>query len=250
VKNSRERLDILLVRKGFFDSRSKARAVIGAGLVLVDNRPADKAGHRFDINADIKIRGDNCPYCSRGGLKLEKALKEFKIDVNGLVCLDAGASTGGFTDCLLQHGACRVYAVDVGYGQLDWKLRKDERVVVVERTNIRYLSRKIVPEPVELVTIDTSFISLKLVVPPLLSFLVPDGRIIALVKPQFEVGRKQVGKGGVVRDEKLRNRTVRELGDWFVGELGLEVLGVTTSPVKGAKGNVEFLMMLQVNSGP
>lgn len=242
---AKERLDIILVNKGYCDTRNKARAVIGAGLVLVNNRLADKAGHKYDINSEIKVKGNQCPYCSRGGIKLEKALSEFKIDVTGLVCIDAGASTGGFTDCLLQHGAKKVYAVDVGYGQLAWKLRNDKRVVVKERTNIRYLTKEIIDETVDIITVDTSFISLKLVVPSLIPFLNPGGRIIALIKPQFEVGRDKVGKGGIVRDDALRKETVEELDSWFQKELNLDILGHIRSPVKGAKGNVEFLMLMR-----
>ncbi len=235
------RLDRLLVERMLAGSRERAQALIFAGQVLVNGQKIDKAGALVPRDAEIRILGEVLPYVSRGGLKLEKALREFHVSVEGKTALDVGASTGGFTDCLLQHGCTKVYAVDVGYGQLAWKLRQDPRVVVIERTNIRELDPSFVPEPVNIAVVDVSFISLDKVIPPVLKFLKPAAEIIALVKPQFEVGREQVGKGGIVRDDAVRNAAVKRVED-FTRKLGLEVKGVIPSPITGQDGNVEFLI--------
>ena len=242
------RLDRLLVDKGLAPSRQRARAMIMAGKVLVNSRPADKAGILVAQNDRIELKGKDIPYVSRGGLKLEAALKTLEFSVNGLICLDVGASTGGFTDCLLQNGAARVYAVDVGYGQLAWNLRQDPRVVVIERTNIRYLPAGVVPETIDLATIDVSFISLKIVVPAITAFLNADARILALIKPQFEVGKNHVGKGGVVRDETLHQRVIHDLASFFLGK-NIFCEKVIPSPILGPKGNREFFALLQPKPG-
>lgn len=238
------RLDLMIVEKGLVQSRQRGQALIMAGKVLVNNRPVDKCGALVSEDDKIVLKENDIPYVSRGGLKLENALKSFEIDVNGLVCLDVGASTGGFTDCLLQHGARRVFAVDVGYGQLAWKLRQDPRVVVIERTNIRHMPAGSLPQPVDLVTIDVSFISLKIVVPAVLKFLKKDGIILALLKPQFEVGKGKVGKGGVVRDPALHNEVITNLSAFFA-DIGLLRKSVIPSPLSGPKGNREFIIFLQ-----
>lgn len=239
----KKRLDILVVEQGLAKSRETARTMIMAGNILVNDQPMDKPGTQVSENAIIVSRKPDMPYVSRGGLKLSHAIAELKLDVSGFVCLDAGASTGGFTDCLLQAGAAHVYAVDVGYGQLDWKLRQDKRVTVIERTNIRYVTREILPVSFDLITIDVSFISLKIVVPVVDQFLKPAGQILALIKPQFEVGRDQVGKGGVVRDARLHEQVIAELSSSFE-KLSLVSKAVLPSPVLGPKGNREFLIHL------
>ncbi|MDI6688419.1 MAG: TlyA family RNA methyltransferase, partial [Desulfobacterales bacterium] len=200
---SKTRLDLIIVEKGLAQNRQRGRALIMSGKVLVNNRMVDKPGAVVYQDDEITVKGEDIPYVSRGGIKLEEALRAFKIDVENFICLDVGASTGGFTDCLLQHGAACVYAVDVGYGQLAWKLRQDPRVVVVERTNIRHMPAEIIPQTVDIITIDVSFISLKIVVPAVIKFMKKEGIIVILIKPQFEVGKGKVGKGGVVRDKKL-----------------------------------------------
>lgn len=217
-----------------------------AGKVLVNQQPADKPGTMVSSEDEITVRGEDMPYVSRGGLKLERALEYFAIDVSGRVCLDVGASTGGFTDCLLQHGAEKVFSVDVGYGQLAWKLRQDSRVVVIERTNIRHMSADRIPEPVDLVTIDTSFISLRIVIPAILKFMADSAGIIALIKPQFEVGKGRVGKGGVVRDPELHREVNERLCDFFL-QAGLVSRGIIPSPILGPKGNREFITYLLPN---
>lgn len=237
----KERLDKILVDKGLVQSRERARALIMAGKVMVNGRKVDKAGEMVPADADIALAGEDIPYVSRGGLKLEKALDEFNIDVAGKVTMDVGASTGGFTDCLLQRGALKVFAVDVGYGQLDLKLRNDPRVVNIERQNIRYLERELIPEPVDIATIDASFISLTKVLPKVSEFLKDGGELIALIKPQFEVGKGEVGKGGVVRDEAKQLAVVEKIKD-FCTELGFSIIGVVESPILGPKGNKEFLI--------
>lgn len=244
--SDKKRLDQLLVDKGLTDSRTRAKALIMAGKVFVHSTCVDKPGIEIQTNAPISIRGEDFPFVSRGGLKLEAAIKAMKICVQGLVCLDVGASTGGFTDCLLQHGAKHVFAVDVGYGQLAWKLRNDPRVTPIERTNIRHMENDRLPVPVDLATIDTSFISLNIVVPETLRFLKPKGSIIALIKPQFEVGRGRLGKGGVVKDTILHNEVIRSLSSFF-NELGLHCGPVVPSPILGPKGNQEFLILLSQN---
>ena len=240
---NRQRLDLLLVERRVAPSRQRARAMIMAGKILVNNQPVDKAGYLVSATDSIVLKKKDIPYVSRGGLKLEGALQTLELNPEGCICLDVGASAGGFTDCLLQHGASRVYAVDVGYGQLAWKLRQDPRVVVVERTNIRHMSAQVIPEPVNLITIDVSFISLKLVVPAVTAFMGRDARILALIKPQFEVGKDQVGKGGVVRDAKLHEGVIENLSAFFNAK-GLSLGKVLPSPILGPKGNREFFILL------
>jgi 23S rRNA (cytidine1920-2'-O)/16S rRNA (cytidine1409-2'-O)-methyltransferase len=235
------RLDRLLVGRGLTESRERAQAMIIAGQVLVSGRKIDKAGSLVPEDAEIRVLGESLRYVSRGGLKLEAALKEFRIVAEGKVALDVGASTGGFTDCLLQSGVKKVYAVDVGYGQMAWKLRQHARVVTIERTNIREIDPSLFPEAIDIAVADVSFISLEKVVPAILKFLKPDAEIIALIKPQFEVGKGQVGKGGIVRDEITRTAVVNRIADYFRG-LGLEVKGVIPSPITGQDGNVEYLI--------
>jgi 23S rRNA (cytidine1920-2'-O)/16S rRNA (cytidine1409-2'-O)-methyltransferase len=235
------RLDKLLVDRGLASSRERALALILGGRVFVDGNPAIKAGQQVSPESDIKVSGDDLPFVSRGGLKLQHALDFFSIDVTDMVAMDVGASTGGFTDCLLQRGAKRVYAVDVGYGQLAWKLRQDTRVITIERQNIRYLSSELVPEEIGLAVIDTSFISLRIVVPAVTKFLKSGAVLVALIKPQFEAGREHVGKGGVIRDSEVHELVCRSVRDLCSG-LGLEVWGVTPSPILGPKGNREFLL--------
>jgi 23S rRNA (cytidine1920-2'-O)/16S rRNA (cytidine1409-2'-O)-methyltransferase len=240
------RLDRLLVLRGLAPTREKAQAMILAGAVTVDGRPAAKAGAPVAEDADVAVAGPPHPFVSRGGVKLAAALDAFGLDPRGRVCLDVGASTGGFTDCLLQRGALRVYAVDVGYGQLDARLRADPRVAVREKVNARALSREEVPERVALAAIDVSFISLRLVLPAVAALVAPGGAIVALVKPQFEAGRGEVPRGGVVRDEAVRRRVVEEVA--AAGRsLGLEVAGSVPSPIRGARGNEEFLLGFRVN---
>ena len=240
---NKQRLDILLVDRGLAASRPRAKALIMAGKVLVDGQLSDKPGTAIPMDASISLKGEELPYVSRGGLKLAAAIEALSLRLDDGVCLDVGASTGGFTDCLLQHGARRVYAVDVGYGQLAWQLRRDPRVVSIERTNIRHLAPERLPEKVDLATIDTSFISLRIVVPAVQPFLKPNGRILALIKPQFEVGKGQVGKGGVVRDPRQHDRVIQELTDYFK-EIGLVPGPVIPSPIRGPKGNQEFIILL------
>jgi 23S rRNA (cytidine1920-2'-O)/16S rRNA (cytidine1409-2'-O)-methyltransferase len=241
----RDRLDNLLVVRGLVQSREKAKALITAGEVLVENLKVEKPGTQVQTDARIQLIGDGIPYVSRGGLKLEGALQAFVVDPTGLVVMDVGASTGGFTDCVLQRGARRVYAVDVGYGQLAWALRSDPRVVILERTNIRYLPREAIEkEGVDLILIDTSFISIEKFLPHLLGFLKGRGTLIGLIKPQFEVGRGEVGKGGVVKDPALHRKVIERVSA-FGRELGLRVLGLVESPLLGPKGNKEFFIHLQ-----
>ena len=239
----KERLDKLLVFKGLAPNLPRAQALIGAGLVRLGDRVLDKAGILVTADAQLSVKENLCPYVSRGGIKLAAALDHFELDPAGLISLDIGASTGGFSDCLLQRGAARVYAVDVGYGQLAWKLRQDPKVVVMERTNARHLKPGDLPEMMDLVVLDASFISLKLLLPPILAFLRPGARIIALIKPQFEVGKGKVGKGGVVRDQELQEEVVASLRDFAI-ELNLDWMGVVPSPILGPKGNREFLACL------
>lgn len=240
------RLDLLLVEQGLASSRQRARAMIMAGNVLVNDKLLDKPGAMIikDAGVIIKIKREDLPFVSRGGLKLEAALKELEADIEGFICLDVGASTGGFTDCLLQHGARRVFAVDVGYGQLAWKLRQDRRVVILERTNIRHIPLVAITEPVDLITIDVSFISLKKVVPSLLQFIKKNTMILALIKPQFEVGKGKVGKGGVVRDPAQHAEVISDLCAFF-SEVGLLCEKIMPSPILGPKGNKEFFIFLK-----
>ena len=245
----KERLDVLLVERGLSESRAKAQAIIMSGEVYVDGQKADKPGASYGDEAQIEVRGGHCPYVSRGGLKLEKALRDFGVDPTGYVCSDSGASTGGFTDCLLQQGAQKVFAIDVGYGQLAWKIRSDPRVVTMERTNIRYVTPEQLGEPLDLSVIDVSFISLKLVLPTIKTLLRPEaGQVLCLIKPQFEAGKEKVGKKGVVRDPAVH----REVLETFVAtarDLGFTILNLTFSPVKGPEGNIEFLAHLTMASG-
>lgn len=241
---SRERLDKLLVDRGLVQSRERARALIMAGQVVVNDHLADKAGMQVSLDADIRLKGEDIPFVSRGGLKLARALDEFGLDVTDLIAIDVGASTGGFTDCLLQRGARKVYAVDVGYGQLAWKLRQDPRVVNLEKTNIRYLEPDSLTESPGLAVIDASFISLDKVLPPTLRLIRQGGAVVALIKPQFEVGKGEVGKGGVVRDEGKHRDVVASVVA-LAESLGLVVCGVTESPILGPKGNREFLIHLR-----
>ena len=239
----KERLDILLVNNGFTDSREKAKRTIMAGLVTVDGRLEDKPGSRFDTEAEIIVKGAECPYVSRGGLKLQKAIEDWGVNCEDAICVDMGASTGGFTDCMLQHGARKVYAVDVGYGQLDYRLRTDSRVVNMEKTNIRYMDTSLIEEPVDLISIDVSFISVKHMLPVAAAVLAEDGMILCLVKPQFEAGREQVGKGGIVRDPAVHKEVIRNVIG-YAADNGLYPQQLTWSPIKGTKGNIEYLLLL------
>lgn len=237
----KKRLDVLLVERLYADSRTKAQAIIMSGNVYVNGQKADKPGTSFEETVDIEVRGAVCPYVSRGGLKLEKALRDFGVKPEGFVCSDSGASTGGFTDCLLQQGAKKVFAIDVGYGQLDWKIRSDERVVVMERTNIRYVTPEDLGEPLDLSVIDVSFIGLEIVLPTIKTLLKPEsGQVLCLIKPQFEAGKENVGKKGVVRDPKIHKMVLDNFVSLVHG-LGFNILGLTFSPVKGPEGNIEFL---------
>lgn len=244
----RERIDKLLVAKGLADSRTKAQAMVMAGVVLVDNQRVDKPSDQFPPDAQIRVKDAENPaskYVGRGGLKLEAALNEFQIDVGGQICLDVGASTGGFTDCLLQQGATRVIAIDVGHNQIDWRLRNDPRVEVREGVNARYLQPEDFVTKFDLIVVDVSFISLTKVLPTLVPLLEVEGKLIALIKPQFEVGRGEVGSGGIVRDAAQRERVVREVIE-FAEALGLSAEGRMESPIHGAEGNVEFLALFRV----
>ncbi len=245
---NKERLDKLLVDRGMAQSRERARAIIMAGKVAVDGKRADKPGVQVGVGARLQLQEEDLRYVSRGGEKMEGALKAFEIDPRGMVVIDVGASTGGFTDCILQKGAEKVYAVDVGYGQLAWRLQKDPRVVNLERRNIRYLSREEVKEKIDLILIDTSFISIEKFLPHLLGFLKKGGAILGLIKPQFEVGRGEVGKGGVVRDEALHNKVIDRISRFSQG-LGLRIMGVTQSPLLGPKGNKEFFIYMKKENG-
>lgn len=239
----RERIDKLLVERGLADSRTKAQAMVMAGVVLVDEQRVEKPSHQFDPNSSIRIKGSDDPtarYVGRGGLKLEAALREFQIDATGFNCLDVGASTGGFTDCLLQHGARAVVAIDVGHNQIDWRLRNDPRVEVREGVNARYLQREDFAQQFDLAVMDVSFISATKVLPAIVSLIVPGGSIITLIKPQFEVGRGEVGGGGIVRDPVKRQRVIEEVNA-AARDIGLQVMKVIESPIQGADGNVEYL---------
>ncbi len=243
MKVNKQRLDCLLAARGLFDTREKARRAIMAGEVRVGESLVDKPGTRVAEDAAITVKSAR-RYVGRGGLKLEAALAYFAIDPSGMTCLDIGASTGGFTDCLLQHGAAKVHAIDVGHGQLDWKIRGDPRVVVREKLNARHLSRSDIPDPIDLCVIDVSFISLTLILPAAFELITPKGVILSLIKPQFELGRDDVGKGGIVRCRQLHDRAVRKIED-FVGGLSKKWCGVIESPIAGAEGNKEFLACLR-----
>ena len=240
----KKRLDVLLVEKGFFESREKAKAVIMSGCVYVNNQQADKAGTSFDENAAVEVRDSRMRYVSRGGYKLEKAMQVFPISLDGKITMDIGASTGGFTDCMLQNGAQKVYAVDVGYGQLAWKLRSDDRVVNLERTNMRYVTHEQVPEEIDFFSVDVAFISLKLILPAARGVCADNAQGVCLIKPQFEAGRENVGKNGVVRDKKVHIAVVDEIIDYCVNN-GFSVLGLDYSPIKGPQGNIEYLLYIQ-----
>ncbi|MBE7008780.1 MAG: TlyA family RNA methyltransferase [Ruminococcaceae bacterium] len=242
--SEKKRLDVALVERGLAETRQKAQATIMSGIVYVNDQKVDKAGFAVAEGAEIEVRGNTLPYVSRGGLKLEKAMREFGLSLDGCVCADIGASTGGFTDCMLQNGACKVYSVDVGYGQLDWKLRSDSRVVCMERTNARYLTHEQIPDELDFASIDVSFISLALILPAVNGLLKDGGHVACLVKPQFEAGREKVGKKGVVRDGAVH----LEVLEHFLGhaaQSGFGVLDLTYSPIRGPEGNIEYLGYLE-----
>ena len=241
MADKKERLDILLVDRGIITSRERAKTSIMAGKVFVDGRRVDKAGEKVPVTANIEYKGEKLPYVSRGGLKLEKAMKNFPITLEGKVCMDIGASTGGFTDCMLQNGASKVFSIDVGYGQFAWKLRTDERVVCMERTNIRYVKPEDLGELVDFTSIDVSFISLKKIMPATIELLKDKGEVVALIKPQFEAGKEKVGKKGVVRDIEVHKEVVFGIIDYLI-EHNINVLGVSYSPIKGPEGNIEYLV--------
>ena len=240
----KERLDVLLVQKGLAESREKAKTMIMEGNVFVDGQREDKAGTNFDTEAEIEVRGNTLKYVSRGGLKLEKAMKEFDISLEGMVCMDIGASTGGFTDCMLQNGAVKVYSVDVGYGQFAWKLRNDPRVVCMEKTNIRYVVPEDLGEPADFSSIDVSFISLTKVLGPVRNLLADNGQVVCLIKPQFEAGREKVGKKGVVRDKNVHIEVIEMVVE-FAKSIGFNVLNLDYSPIKGPEGNIEYLLHIE-----
>lgn len=240
----KKRLDVLLVEQSFAASREKAKAVIMSGIVYVDGQKEDKAGSMFPEEAKIEVRGATLKYVSRGGLKLEKAMSHFDMQLEGLVCMDVGSSTGGFTDCMLQNGAVKVYAIDVGHGQLDWKLRNDSRVVCMEKTNIRYVEPEHIQEPPHFSSIDVSFISLTKVLGPVHKLLAEDGEVVCLIKPQFEAGREKVGKKGVVRDPKVHEEVIYKVIDFALNN-GYGVYHLEFSPIKGPEGNIEYLLHLK-----
>lgn len=243
------RLDVAVFEQGYAPSREKAKAIIMAGIVYVNNQKVDKAGFELKEGDVLEVRGKTLQYVSRGGLKLEKAMQEFPITLEGKVCMDVGASTGGFTDCMLQNGAVKVYSVDVGYGQLAWKLRTDERVVNLERTNFRYATREQIPDEIDFASVDVSFISLKHILPNLNTLLAPDGQAVCLIKPQFEAGKEKVGKKGVVRDLNVHLEVVENVINLAV-ENGFSVMGLQFSPIKGPEGNIEYLIYLNKSSTP
>ena len=240
----KERLDVLLVKRNLAESREKAKAVIMSGIVYVDGQKEDKAGSMFDETANVEVRGTTLKYVSRGGLKLEKAMTHFGVTLDQKVCMDVGASTGGFTDCMLQNGAVKVFSVDVGHGQLAWKLRNDERVVCMEKTNIRYVTPEEIPDRIQFVSIDVSFISLTKVLGPVKALMEPDGEVVCLIKPQFEAGREKVGKKGVVREKSVHLEVIEMVAS-FAGSIGFEALHLEFSPIKGPEGNIEYLLHLR-----
>lgn len=240
----KQRLDQLVFDLGFTESRERAKTTIMSGLVFVNGQRVDKPGTAVDPEAKIEVHGEAIPFVSRGGFKLDKALKVFPVDPAGKVCIDCGASTGGFTDVLLQHGARRVYSIDVGYGQLAWKLRTDERVINLERCNLRYISREQIPEELDLAVMDVSFISIRLILPAVKPLLKPDADYICLIKPQFEAGREEVGKKGVVRDRSVHERVIHEILS-FASEIGFSVMGLDYSPIRGPEGNIEYICHLK-----
>ena len=240
----KERLDVLLVKRNLAESREKAKALIMAGIVYVDGQKEDKAGTAFEDTVSLEVRGSTLKYVSRGGLKLEKAMSRFGLLLDGKVCMDVGSSTGGFTDCMLQNGAVKVYAVDVGHGQLAWKLRNDSRVICMEKTNIRYVTPEQIPEPIDFASIDVSFISLTKVLGPVKALLRDGGRIVCLIKPQFEAGREKVGKKGVVREKSVHLEVIRMVMD-FACASGFQILNLEYSPIRVPEGNIEYLLYLQ-----
>lgn len=240
----KERIDKLLVEKGMVESRERAKALIMEGNILVNRMPVTKSGTMVDTSAAVELKDNGNPYVSRGGLKLKAAIEHFHIKLKGIIAMDVGSSTGGFTDCMLKEGAGKVYCIDVGYGQLAWQLRNDPRIVLLERTNIRHLEKDKIPEIIGLATIDASFISLQKVIPKVLEFLQPGGEVLALVKPQFEVGKGEVGKGGIVREDAKRMGAVNSVKA-FAEETGLSIIGLFQSPVKGQKGNIEYFIYMR-----
>ncbi|MDF2503334.1 MULTISPECIES: TlyA family RNA methyltransferase [Clostridium] len=247
MAEAKERLDVLLVKKGIFQSRERARASIMAGEIFIDDVRYDKCGEKVKETSNIIFKGKTMPYVSRGGYKLEKAIKSFQINLKDKTCFDIGASTGGFTDCMLQNGAKKVFSIDVGYGQFAWKLRNDPRVVCMERTNVRYVKEKDIGEIGDFASIDVSFISLKKVIPVLLDLLVDDGEIVALIKPQFEAGREKVGKKGVVRDPEVHKEVINGIVNFLI-ENNLNIIGIDHSPIKGPEGNIEYLIYFNKNN--
>ena len=247
--SEKQRLDVALVERGYTESREKAKALIMAGVVYVNNQKSDKAGNTVKPDDIIEVRGETLKYVSRGGLKLEKAMNSFNITLGGCVCADIGASTGGFTDCMLQNGASKVYSIDVGYGQLAWKLRTDSRVVNLERTNMRKVTREQVPDEIDFFSVDVSFISLKLILPVARQLMSENAQAVCLIKPQFEAGREKVGKKGVVRDPAVHVEVVRKIFD-FCLENGFDVLNLDYSPIKGPEGNIEYLIHLRKSDDP
>ncbi|HCA04281.1 MAG TPA: TlyA family rRNA (cytidine-2'-O)-methyltransferase [Ruminococcaceae bacterium] len=245
----KKRLDVLVYEKGFAESREKAKALIMSGLVYADNQKADKCGTSYDENVKLEVRGKALRYVSRGGLKLEKAINSFDLDLKDKITMDIGASTGGFTDCMLQNGAKKVYSIDVGYGQLAWKLRCDERVVNLERTNMRKVTREQVPDEIDFFSVDVSFISLKLILPVARGLIADNAQAVCLIKPQFEAGREKVGKKGVVRDPKVHCEVVSAICE-FCLENGFDILNLDFSPIKGPEGNIEYLIHLQKSDEP
>ena len=245
----KERLDVLLINRGLASSREKAKAIIMSGDVYVNGQKEDKAGSTFDPEtSDIEVRGNTLPYVSRGGLKLEKALRVFPIDLNGCVCMDIGASTGGFTDCMLQNGAAKVYSIDVGHGQLDWKLRNDDRVICMEKTNFRYLEPKDIGEEIDFASCDVSFISLDKILPPAYAMIKDGGQMVTLIKPQFEAGRDKVGKKGVVRDPEVHKEVIERIIE-VAKDAGFMICGLDFSPIKGPEGNIEYLLWMRKGEG-
>ena len=244
---AKERLDCALVSRGFAESREKAKAIIMSGIVYVNNQKFDKAGDNVKPDDIIEVRGETLKYVSRGGLKLEKAIKSFNISLNDCICADIGASTGGFTDCMLQNGAKKVYSIDVGYGQLAWKLRTDERVINLERTNFRYVTREQVPDELDFASVDVSFISLSLIIPVMMTLLKDGGRAACLIKPQFEAGKENVGKKGVVRDKSVHIAVIEKIIN-IVSDNNFSLLGLDFSPIKGPEGNIEYLCYIEKNN--
>ena len=245
---AKKRLDLMMVERGLAESREKAKIYIMSGEVFVDGQREDKAGSTFDEKAEIEYKGKVQKYVSRGGLKLEKAMEVFPIDLEGKICMDIGASTGGFTDCMLQNGACKVYSIDVGYGQLAWKLRNDDRVICMEKTNFRYLTKEDIDDRPDFASVDVSFISLSKILPAAFEILSDEAEMVCLIKPQFEAGKEKVGKKGVVRDKKVHEEVIENVIS-FAKETGFAILGLDYSPVKGPEGNIEYLLHISKKSG-